>query len=190
MFSAVSTASYTVGAWQKHAWLLEVSKLRGLSIWRKFQLHDILMRLHVESDSCDRSVHAKNRLETLANFRLLFNLLLIRSSTARGSLTSILSRWSLQKLTSWKTLRVCILLWSKNFLHTIWRTHFPYGDWKIFLSVVNACVKRLFRTLSTPLPVLLEISPPPLSPRKITFLWGEKNHLFSFSSRCKFLCVQ
>ena len=38
-----------------------------------FQLRDILMRLHMESDSCDRSVHAKNRLETLANFRLLFN---------------------------------------------------------------------------------------------------------------------
>ena len=37
---------------------------------------------------------------SLANFRLLFNLLLIRSSTARGSGTSILSRWSLQKLTS------------------------------------------------------------------------------------------
>ena len=36
---------------------------------------------------------------SLANFRLLFNLLLIRSSTARGSGTSILSRWSLQKLT-------------------------------------------------------------------------------------------
>ena len=33
-------------------------------------------------------------------FRLLFNLLLIRSSTARGSGTSILLRWSLQKLTS------------------------------------------------------------------------------------------
>ena len=37
---------------------------------------------------------------SLANFRLLFNLLLIRSSTARGSSTSILLRWSLQKLTS------------------------------------------------------------------------------------------
>ena len=37
---------------------------------------------------------------SLANFRLLFNLLLIRSSTARGSGTSILLRWSLQKLTS------------------------------------------------------------------------------------------
>ena len=37
---------------------------------------------------------------SLANFRLLFNLQLIRSSTARGSGTSILSRWSLQKLTS------------------------------------------------------------------------------------------
>ena len=37
---------------------------------------------------------------SLANFRLLFNLLLIRPSTARGSGTSILSRWSLQKLTS------------------------------------------------------------------------------------------
>ena len=36
----------------------------------------------------------------LANFRLLFNLLLTRSSTARGSGTSILSRCSLQKLTS------------------------------------------------------------------------------------------
>ena len=36
---------------------------------------------------------------SLANFRLLFNLLLIRSSTARGSSTSILSRWSLQNLT-------------------------------------------------------------------------------------------
>ena len=37
---------------------------------------------------------------SLANFLLLFNLLLIRSSTARGSGTSILLRWSLQKLTS------------------------------------------------------------------------------------------
>ena len=37
---------------------------------------------------------------SLANFLLLFNLLLIRSSTARGSGTSFLSRWSLQKLTS------------------------------------------------------------------------------------------
>ena len=36
---------------------------------------------------------------SLANFRLLFNLLLIRSSTARGSGTSISLRWSLQKLT-------------------------------------------------------------------------------------------
>ena len=37
---------------------------------------------------------------SLSNFRLLLNLLLIRSSTARGSGTSILLRWSLQKLTS------------------------------------------------------------------------------------------
>ena len=37
---------------------------------------------------------------SLANFRLLFNLLLIRPSTARGSGTSIFLRWSLQKLTS------------------------------------------------------------------------------------------
>ena len=37
---------------------------------------------------------------SLANFCLLFSLLLIRSSTARGSGTSILLRWSLQKLTS------------------------------------------------------------------------------------------
>ena len=34
---------------------------------------------------------------TVVNFRLLFNLLLIRSSTARGSGTSVLLRWSLQK---------------------------------------------------------------------------------------------
>ena len=40
------------------------------------------------------------RVISLANFRLLFNLLLIRSSTARGSGTSILLRWSLQELTS------------------------------------------------------------------------------------------
>ena len=40
---------------------------------------------------------------SLANFRLLFNLQLIRSSTARGSGTSILSRWSLQMLTSTQT---------------------------------------------------------------------------------------
>ena len=39
---------------------------------------------------------------SLVNFRLLFNLLLIRSSTARGSRTSILLRWSLQKLTSYR----------------------------------------------------------------------------------------
>ena len=40
---------------------------------------------------------------SLAHFRLLFNLLLngIRSSTGRGSGTSILLRWSLQKLTSY-----------------------------------------------------------------------------------------
>ena len=37
-------------------------------------------------------------LISLAYFRLLFNLSLIRSSTTRGSGTSILSRWSLQKL--------------------------------------------------------------------------------------------
>ena len=37
---------------------------------------------------------------SLANFRLLFNLLLIRSPTARGSGTSVLPRWSLQKLTA------------------------------------------------------------------------------------------
>ena len=36
----------------------------------------------------------------LANFRLLSHLQLIRSSTARGSVTSISSRWSLQILTS------------------------------------------------------------------------------------------
>ena len=35
---------------------------------------------------------------SLACFRLLFKLSLIRSSTTRGSGTSILSRWSLQKL--------------------------------------------------------------------------------------------
>ena len=35
---------------------------------------------------------------SLVNFRLLFNLSLIRSFTARGSGTSVLSRWSLQKL--------------------------------------------------------------------------------------------
>ena len=35
---------------------------------------------------------------SLANFRLLFNLQLIRSSSARGSSTSILSRWYLQIL--------------------------------------------------------------------------------------------
>ena len=40
---------------------------------------------------------------SLANFRLLFNLLLIRSSTARGSGTSILLRWFLQKLTFYKS---------------------------------------------------------------------------------------
>ena len=40
---------------------------------------------------------------SLANFRLLFNLQLIRSSTARGSGTSILSLWSLQMLTSTQT---------------------------------------------------------------------------------------
>ena len=40
---------------------------------------------------------------SLTNFRLLFNLLLIRSSTARGSGTSILLRWSLQKLTFYKS---------------------------------------------------------------------------------------
>ena len=44
-------------------------------------------------------------LISLANFRLLFNLLLIRPLTARGSGTSILSRWSLQKLTSKETLQ-------------------------------------------------------------------------------------
>ena len=43
------------------------------------------------------SLYCVNRL---ANFRLLFNLQLIRSYTARGSGTSVLSRWSLQKLTS------------------------------------------------------------------------------------------
>ena len=37
---------------------------------------------------------------SLANFCLLFNLQLIRSSTARGSGSSVLSLWSLQKLTS------------------------------------------------------------------------------------------
>ena len=41
----------------------------------------------------------------LANFRLLFNLLLFRSSTARVSGTSILSRWPIQKLRSKETLR-------------------------------------------------------------------------------------
>ena len=35
---------------------------------------------------------------SLANFRLLFNLSLIRSSTTRGSGTPVLSLWSLQKL--------------------------------------------------------------------------------------------
>ena len=39
---------------------------------------------------------------SLANFRLLFSLIAnyYRSSIARGSGTSVLSRWSLQKLTS------------------------------------------------------------------------------------------
>ena len=45
-------------------------------------------------------------LISLAYFRLLFKLSLIRSSTTRGSGTSILSRWSLQKLLRLSNLRL------------------------------------------------------------------------------------
>ena len=79
MFSAVSTASYVVGAWQKQVPCFRF--LRGFwkaSCWRHVrrkcyvkspnqesylfgentistELHDILIPLHTESDSCDRS---------------------------------------------------------------------------------------------------------------------------------------
>ena len=63
----------------------------------------------------------------------------------------------------------------------LWRV--TYGDWKLFVSVVNACLKRLFQTLSTPLPVLLEISPPPpLPPKNHLFVRWEKSLVFFFFS--------
>ena len=63
---------------------------------------------------------------SLANFCLLFNLLLIRSSSARGSGTFILLRWSLQKLTSyaiWSILSIfAVQRWDKSTLYSPSRT--------------------------------------------------------------------
>ena len=127
MFSAVSIASYIVGALQKQvlcfAWLLEgfvlmackkkmlcqVSKPRELSsIWRKrhFNYTIFLMPLHVhvESDSCDRSrlgiLSCKNRLEYLPF--LCFDL-------------------------------------KEKFFDAIWRPHFPSGD-RENISVASWCL--------------------------------------------------
>ena len=70
MFSAVSIASYIVGAWQfcvasgrlhtdgtQEENVMSSLQTKGAIYLTKtpFQLHNILMSLHVESDSCDRS---------------------------------------------------------------------------------------------------------------------------------------
>ena len=39
------------------------------------------------------------------------------------------------------TSRFCVPLWRKNFIDTIWQTHFPSGNWKIFQSPLGACLK-------------------------------------------------
>ena len=55
------------------------------------------------SSGCDNISHYC--VIGVANFRTSFNLSLIRSSTTRGSGTSVLSRWSLLKLLRLKSIR-------------------------------------------------------------------------------------
>ena len=62
-------------------------------------------------------------LISLTYFRLLFKLSLIRSSRTRGSGTSILSRWSLQKLLSPPFCRCC-------YVHALYsRSRRPHSFW-------------------------------------------------------------